>query len=193
MALPTYDCGVSDPTSACCTMLFIIGTNIMHTALEAVQRCMASTPCGSNELIGYVSVGQEIQDPVPDYLVVSLAWAGHSPGAQGPNGNRFINLMRATYQVRLIESGWPQPSGDGESVIFPHPDEYMNAGLHSYAHGESMYRALVSSKDLNPYCSTDCYTHFEPLRPVEPAGGTVGWETFITTDYPMSAPQIAIV
>lgn len=186
MALPSYDCGIDDPSSACCVMLFVIATNIMQTALEAVQGCIANTPCGENTLIGYVSMGREIQDPVANYLTVSMISAGPSPGSNDLYGNKFINLLRATFQVRLLESGWPQPSGDENAIIFPHADEYMNAGLHSYAHGEAMYRALLTS-DLNPYCDHDCYVNVSPLTPVEPSGGTVGWETTIITDYPMSA------
>lgn len=188
MALPNEEC-YPDDDSVCCDMLYEIGSRILDVVMCALADCIPITPCGANELKGYLTVGREVQDPTSDYVAVSLTQANPTPRSMDENGNRKINLLRAQYQVRLLETGWPQPQGDFEDIFYPTPEQYMIAARHSYAHGEVMYRALLVADRLNPYCKRDCYTQIGPLTPVEPRGGSVGWETYVITDYPMASPR----
>jgi hypothetical protein len=176
MALPHEHCA---PGDVCCTSLFEIADRILKVAYDAVTGCSV-LDCELPELAGYVSMGEQIQDPVADYLVVSLTSVGPSARSADPSGNMQLPLYRANFQVKLLETGWPQPEGDEDEIIVPSPELVHNVTRHSYAHGEAMYRALgraLTGRRLNP-CG-DCFQRIEPLRPVEPSGGTTGWVTNI--------------
>lgn len=193
MALPSSDCA---PENVCCDMLYTIAANILEVAHCAVIECTVGLPCPLPEIVGYVSVGIQVQDPIPDYLVVSLASLGASPQSSDVAGRMYIPQWRATYQVRLLESGWPTPTGDGEEIIVPVPADVAAAAMHSYAHGEKMYRALFTAmerNELNPYANDGTFKRIEPLVPVEPTGGTVGWQTAITVDCPLQASKQTVV
>ena len=176
MALPHEHCA---PGNVCCTSLFDAAANLLEIAHTAVVGC-SFTECALPELVGYISMGARIEDPQADYLVVSLQ--AISPTAGDRSGNMHLPLYRATFQVKLLETGWPMPHGDDEQIIIPDPDLVSNVARHSYAHGEAMYRALANAlarKELNPSCN-DCYQTIAPLTPIEPSGGTTGWLTTVT-------------
>lgn len=177
MALPHADCS---PGQVCCTTLFDVACNILEIAHCAVVGCSV-VECNLPEIVGYVSMGERIEDPASDFLVVSLSSVFPSPGSGDGSGNMQNPIYRARFQVKLSETGWPMPTGDDEEIIPPEPHDYQTASLHSYAHGEAMYRALANAlarKELDPRC-TGCFQAIEPLRPMEPSGGTVGWTTGI--------------
>jgi len=187
MALPSPDCDV--PLDVCCDMAFTIASNILEIAHTAVVGCIPITPCPLPEIVGYISFGLRVEDPVPDYLVVSLASLTPTPLSADRNQKMHLPIYRAEFQVRLLESGWPQPTGDDQEIIPPEPDEFAAAAKHAYAHGEAMYRALhvaLTNNELNPYCQSGCFKAISALTPVEPTGGTVGWDVNITTDFDMS-------
>jgi hypothetical protein len=173
-------------------MLYTIAANILEVAHCAVVECTVGLPCPLPEIVGYVSVGVRIEDPVPDRLVVSLANLGASPQSSDNAGRMNIPMWRATYQVQLLESGWPTPQGDMEEIVVPTAEEYASAAMHAYAHGEKMYRALVVAlhqNELNPYQNDGTFKRIADLAPMEPSGGTVGWETTVTVDCPLNASK----
>lgn len=178
MALPHEDCA---PGEVCCTSLFDVADHILQIAFCAVAGCSV-VECDLEEIVGYVSMGERIEDPASDFLVVSLSSVSPSPGSADQVGNMQNPTYRARFQVKLSETGWPMPTGDEDEIIPPLPSLMQNASRHAYAHGEAMYRALANAlarKTLNVSCA-DCYQQIEPLRPVEPSGGTVGWVTYVT-------------
>ena len=193
MALPPYDCS---PDEVCCDMLYTIAANILEISHTAVTECTVGIPCDLPQIVGYVSVGLRIADPVSDRLVVSLADLGPSPQSADNAGRMNIPMWRAKYQIQLLESGWPTPQGDLEEIIPPDPNDYAAAAMHSYAHGEKMYRALVVAlhqNELNPYQNDATFKRIDSLVPVEPSGGSVGWETTVTVDCPLNANRQTVL
>ena len=179
MALPHERCA---PGEVCCTSLFDVACTIRDVAIAAVEGCSV-VDCDLPGLASYVSMGQQIADPEADFLVVSMTSIGPAPSSADRTGNMIQPLFRATFQVKLLETGWPQPYGDGEEILVPSPVLVENVTRHSMAHGEAMYRALgnaLTSRMLTP--DPSCFQRIEPLQPIEPSGGTTGWITYITVD-----------
>jgi hypothetical protein len=59
----------------------------------------------------------------------------------------------------------------------PEPELVQNCARHAYAHGEAMYRAAANALLTNQLnLAHDCYRRIEPILPVEPSGGTAGWQ-----------------
>ena len=169
-------------------MLYTIAANILEVAHTAVVECTLGIPCPLPEIIGYISVGVRIEDPIADRLVVSLTSLGPSPGSSDNSGRMYIPQWRGRFQVQLLESGWPTPTGDLEEIIVPSPEDLATAALHSYGHGEKMYRSLFAAmqmNELNPYNAAGPFKRIDPLVPLEPSGGTVGWQTTVELDCPL--------
>jgi len=186
MALPGNQC--MDPRDPCCDHFYVIADHILEIAHTAVVQCMVGLDCLS-PLEGYVSIGTRINDPVSDYLVVSLV------GIRGPSGGgenkMVVPYYRAHYQVRLLESGWPLPQSDGAGIGPPAGDEYTYASRFSMAHAQVMFRAVnnaLMANTINPYCRAGCYQHITDLVPVEPSGGSVGWEFNVIVDADLMTP-----
>lgn len=177
MALPTERCA---PGDVCCEDLFSTAERILEVAYNAVVNCSV-VDCDLPEMAGYVSMGKQIADPVADFVAVSVLDVRPSPRSADQQGNMQLPTYRARFQVKLLETGWPMPQGDGNEILVPPPQLVQNVARHSYSHGEAMYRALggaLTARTLNASCNT-CFQRIEPLTPVEPSGGTVGWTTEI--------------
>ena len=177
MALPHEQCA---PGDVCCETLYATAERILDVAYNAVANCSV-VDCNLPELAGYISMGARIEDPLADYLVVTLRNVAPSPRSADQAGSMNLPMYRATFQVKLLETGWPQPSGDPDEIIIPSPALVHEVARHSYAHGEAMYRALggaLTARTLNASCNT-CFQRIDPLEPVEPSGGTTGWVTAI--------------
>lgn len=172
-------------------MAFSIADNLLEIAHTAVVGCIPETSCDLPVLVGYVAVGTRVRDPLSDYVVVSLSSLAPTRRSSDASGRMRLPIYRATFQIRLLESGWPVPWGDDE-IIVPSADEYMQAAKHSYSHAEAMYRALhiaLTTNELTGGC-TDCFASIGALEPVEPSGGSVGWETTVVTEFDMSKSQL---
>lgn len=177
MALPHEGCA---PGDVCCETLFASAENILEVAYNAVCNCSV-VDCDLPDMAGYVSMGRTIEDPTADYVAVSLISVGASPRSADQSGNMQLPMFRANFQVKLLETGWPMPQGDGVEIVVPPPALVQDVARHSFAHGEAMYRALngaLTGRTLNASCNT-CFQRIEPLTPIEPSGGTVGWTTNI--------------
>jgi hypothetical protein len=185
MALPLPEC--ETPLDVCCDKAFLIADRILDIAHTAVTACIPEGDCGGPPIVGYVTVGTRIQDPRSDYLVVSLAGIAPSRRSADTTGRMQLPIYRASFLVQLLESGWPTPWGDEEQIFTPNPDEFMQAAKHSYSHAEAMYRALhvaLTNNDLIPGCRDgSCYAAIGDLIPLEPSGGSVGWETGIVVGF----------
>ena len=180
MALPNEDCA---PVEAC-SSLHDIAQNLLDIAFPAVAECASYPDCGVPELVGYVSMGRQIEDPIADFVAVSLLAVTPSSRSADAYGNMIQPVYRASFQVKLLETGWPTPWGDDEEIVPPTPEQYADAAQHSYAHGEAMYRALanaLASRTLVPN-NKGCFQAIDALLPLEPSGGATGWMTNIITD-----------
>lgn len=177
MALPNNECAAED---VCCTSLYDMAASILDIAYTAVSNC-STFNCPVPELVGYVSMGAQIADPHADFLVVSLLSVAAAPESGGGRGNHHLPIYRATFQIKLLETGWPTPHGDSESIVIPEPVLVNDVTRHSMAHGEAMFRALANALATNVLPGdSQSFRRLEPLRPVEPSGGAVGWVTNLT-------------
>jgi len=181
MPLPFSDCDI--PFDVCCDTLFATGEEILDIVLPAVNNCVAPSACAPHTPIaGYVTMGVTVRDPVVDYVVVSLDRLETSRGSQDDAGKLQTPVWRALYQVRLVESNWPTAEEVNEQIFVPSPELTHAIARHSYAHGEAMFRALanaVTSRTAKPGIQLCTFHMVEPLVPVEPSGGTTGWETSV--------------
>lgn len=157
-----------------------MAASILDIAYTAVANC-STFDCPTPELVGYVSMGAQIADPHADFLVVSLQTVSAAPEAGAGRGNHLLPIYRASFQIKLLETGWPTPWGDGETINYPDTVLVNDVTRHSMAHGEAMYRALGNALATNVLPGdAQAFRRLEPLRPLEPSGGATGWVTNLT-------------
>lgn len=182
--LPAADCLTSD--EVCCTTLYDIANNILAGLYEAMLECYQPTFCNAGGIIAYVTMGAG-DDLVLDALSVSIGSVRISDGTANRNGMSPFKSLLVEFEVRLIESGWPMVYEEGGEIFIPDPVEQNAIARHSYAHGERMYRKLLhmaTSNGLVPQGSACTSAVVNPLIPMKPAGGTVGWQTSVTMTLP---------
>ena len=186
MPLPIIDC--DSPPPVCCTGLYEHAQRILGVAFDAVQACVPDNSCLDREFHGYVSHGFVVQDPVPDYVTVSMVSLGPSVGSRSPQGLLSkVPIWHARFKVVLIEANWPTVEDNGEEIWVPSPEQMSAAALHLYSHGESMFRALADMVVRRKVAECGCEFHnIDPLSPIEAGGGAAGWETYITVGVDLS-------
>lgn len=177
MAIPALDC--EDLPEPCCDSLYSIAAHLLAEGLAALGDCC---PAGCEELAGYVTMGVG-DDGITDALTVTVtsiaSSAGTVPGSMG--------LYRATFDVRLRESGWPTAYSDGSGIVLPSPSFQLAAARYMFSRGETLHRRLAylaSSRTLTPSGVRCSNGSVGILTPLFPAGGVVGWTTPVTIDLP---------
>jgi len=187
MALPPLepDCDISP--DVCCDAFWGVANHLVVVVLDGLENCRPTEICDDDWFHGYVPHGIRVEDPAPNYVVASLANVSIVNSNQ--RTAQFFPRYLAVYQVRLLESGWPMAQDDGESIWVPDHRDLHALSRHSYSHGEVMWRALanaVATGNIQPrHCS---FEQLGTFRPVEPSGGTVGWQVDVTVDVPLSSP-----
>lgn len=171
--LPPYACDPSDP---CCTALYDTASEILLVAQTALATCSAN--CG--EIAGFVTVGPFISRPSNDYIAV---WLG-SLRPVGRTDVRGAPLLAsqavATYNFKLMETGWPWPSANEGTIELPPPEVVHQAASHSIGHAEAILRAIVNSAVQKDF---GCGFHsWVDLTPVQPSGGMAGWTGGVVVD-----------
>lgn len=191
MPLPPYGCTPADPL--CCTGLWDHAELLRVTAFDAVEACVPPDGCVYPDLASWVSHGFNTEDPVADFLVVSLVGFGPAPQSRDPYGALQVPaLWRARFRVRLLETGWPMVGDNGEDIWVPDPEQIMQSSVHLYSHGEAMYRALADKVARKQIDDCGCKFHgIEDLTPLDPSGGAAGWETHVTVGVNMSGERHA--
>ena len=166
-----------------CSVLWQIADYLLCKTYEAVGSCFAGACC-DGQISAYVTTGQG-DDGIVDQLTVSLLQIDPSvlTASIGPG------LYRATFLVRLHESGWPTARVDGDTVIPPAPEEQARAIQQLMAHGEAMHRRLThlraSGQILPPGMNPPrLNSAIGQLAPVFPQGGVAGWTILVTIDLP---------
>jgi hypothetical protein len=178
------------PTEVCCTSMYDIAEHILTNVFDTLNDCMAQTECEVGQLLAYVTMG-EGDDGNTDSLTVEFSGAQPSPTAQAsPNHQLAMSIYQATFSVRLRESGWPVAQAGGYEVTPPDPAKQNTLARHAFAHGELMYRKLISMK-LNrcmvPSCVPGCgNVRIGQLAPLRPTAGVVGFVATVTIDMPWS-------
>lgn len=163
-----------------CSALWLISNHLLCSVFEAVGSCFI--PGCDTGVAAFVTTGQG-DDGVIDKLTVSLLQIDPSvlTTSVGPG------LYRATWIVRLHESGWPVAGVDGDRIIPPPPAEQERAVQQLLAHGEAIHRRLAhlrASKQMTPSGMNCLNSLVGQLTPVFPAGGVAGWEIQVTIDLP---------
>jgi hypothetical protein len=157
-----------------------IAYHLLTEVYDALTECYPSdcvTP-----LRAYVTFGDN-DDGVVDALTVSAGSITSSANSR-PGG---YGLYRMTYNIKLIESGWPTARIEGETIIPPPPEESAAAAKHVFAMGEAMHRRLAyltTHKALTPPSVRCSNAAAGTMAPIPPSGGTIGWRVPVLVDLP---------
>lgn len=163
-----------------CNWLARISQHLLEQTYSAISGCFNGGCEG--EVTAYITTGQG-DDGVMDALTVALL--AIDPSAltisKGPS------LWRATFDVRLRESGWPVVRVADGVIVPPPPEEQAMAVSQLLAHGEAIHRRLSSlkaSSSLTPPGMTCSQATIGSLTPIFPQGGVAGWTVLVTIDLP---------
>lgn len=179
MAIPTGDC--DEGFDVCCSTLYDIANYLLSEVYDALAGCYPPAPC-VDPLRAYVTVSGG-DDGQVDVLSVSIGTV--APSASTLPGK--FGLFRATFEVRLKESGWPTVYADGETIMLPDPVEQAAAARHLYSHGEAIHRRLAYlhfNKMLVPSNIRCTNATLGQMSPLTPQGGVVGWVVPVVVDLP---------
>lgn len=182
--LPNDDCVISE--QVCCTSLYDIAQHILSGLYEGLLDCFQQTPCNPGGLLAYVTMG-EGDDLVLDAVTVALTSIEPSYNTVARNDTSPFGLYRATFTVRLLESGWPMAFEENGEIFVPDPVIQNAVARHAFGHGERMYRRLTymaSHGECVPTGVACSKVEVTSLRPLNPSGGTVGWETTLVLALP---------
>ena len=165
----------------CCVELFGVANNVLVAVYDDLRDCYP--PSTTDPLVAYVTMGSG-DDGVLDSLTVAVTGARPSQV-----GSRVGPLMvRASYEVRLRESGWPMVRVDGTQVFLPDPVAQNEAARQSFAHGERLYRKLLRMRSRQEFAGDlpalrGANVEIGQLLPINPQFGSVGWVVPFTIDF----------
>lgn len=175
------------PDEVCCSDLISIAEHLRDELVEALNACI-DDEC--NLIVGYATMGQG-DDGVVNALTVEFDGAEPTAGSASGNTQLPIVIARSTFTVRLRESGWPTVTQEGSAAVPPQPSRQHVAAYHAFAHGELMYRTLLSmkaSRSIVPSTVRGCLNVvIGPLQPLRPSGGVVGFTARVSVDLPWGA------
>jgi hypothetical protein len=133
--------------AVCCNDLYIIAQHLLSSVWGALRPCYEGVHVegkhgdGQDQaLFTYVTMSTS-DDALIDSLSVVLRGVG-SPRSEvtqtGP-----VQVV-ASYEVRLLESGWPMVEIDGTVISAPEPALQAEAARQALGHGEKVFRTLMS-------------------------------------------------
>lgn len=163
-----------------CSVLWQISNHLLCKVDEALSTCFM--PGCDRGIVAFVTTGQG-DDGITDKLTVNFLQADPSVNTTytGPG------LYRATWIVRLHESGWPVVRAGEHSISAPPAEEQERAVQQLLAHGEAMHKRLThmqASKQMTPPGQRCLSSLVGQMTPVFPSGGVAGWEIQVTIDLP---------
>ena len=177
MAIPSSPC---EGSAQACTSLYDIADHLLTEVFDALLATAEASCCG--EIAAYVTVGQG-DDGAQDALTVSITSITSSPNTR-PGG---LGLYRASFDVRLRESGWPTVEVAGEEILLPEPTRQATAAAYLLSRGEAIHRrlsALMTSRGLVPEGVRCSNASIGTLSPLYPQGGVAGWAIPVVVDLP---------
>ena len=189
MPLPTADCPQAVLDDYCCEDLPAMANRIRSVAFDAILDCVDPI-CSDREMRSYVSHGPRIQEPLGDALTVHLVDLTPNFGAQTPVGNLYpIGVYRVTFEVWLVENGWPMPEviEDSQQIVMPDSEIVHGAALHAMAHAMRMYRDLAEHIQKRTLFTATLHPHvgkvgLGPLRPTQPTSFQAGYSCTVSAD-----------
>jgi len=182
--LPNGDCVTTE--EVCCTSLYDIAQTILSNLYEGMLECFQPTPCNEGGLLAYVTMGDG-DDLVLDALTVALTSIDPSFNTVARNDTSPFGLYRATFTIRLMESGWPMAYEENGEIFVPDPVMQNAMARHAFGHGERMYRRLTymaSHGECVPAGVACSKAEVTSLRAMNPMGGSIGWETTLVLSLP---------
>ena len=178
------DCPVDE--GVCCVEMFGFANNVLTVVYNDLLDCYEAGP--EDPLVAYVTMGGG-DDGIYDGLSVRVLRIKPSIGS-ALNGTQFGPvLIRGTFEVRLLESGWPTVSVNGTTVILPEPTEQHEAARQALAHGEAVYRSLLRHRRDGSFIEGltalgGAQIDIGDLEPITPLGGVIGWRVSVVVDLP---------
>lgn len=178
MPIPSAPCG--EDVEPCCVSLSDIANHLLAAVFDALAEC--EQPDCNAPVLAYVTIGGGT-DGALDALTVSPLGVS-AVGDQKPS---LPSLMRAEFDVRLRESGWPIAVAEGDAIVFPDPQAQAVAARYVLSRGEAMHRRLVyllNHRKIVPTGMSYGSSTVGRLTPLAPLGGVVGWSISVTIDIP---------
>lgn len=146
----------------------------MQVCSDALNACLG-TQC--EPVPAYVTVSEPTYTDQGNYLGVWLQSVDRRISTRAPAFPR----PRATYGVKLIETGWPTLEASAASITAPEAERMHALAEHSYAHAESILRAVYGAIASREFSSCNP-GEIGSLRPQLRTGGLVGWQFAVVFD-----------
>lgn len=175
--IPSAPCGLTP--EPCCVSLSDIANHLLSETFDALGQCGEDACEG---ILAYVTMGNG-DDGVVDSLTVAFISTTASANTRAGQ----LGLYRATFDVRLRESGWPTAVVEGKQIALPDPAVQAVAARYMLSRGEAIHRRLASlstSRGLVPAGVRCSNGSVGALSPLAPQGGVVGWTMQVTIDLP---------
>lgn len=183
--LPNITCG-EQPGSLCCETIWHAANHILNQVAPPLMECISACDCCTGKFYAYVS--QEAPEVLHgDYLAIWLVNLAPSQRSQSSTITTFTpaNLLRATWALKLSESGYPKMESDLNAVPnVPGFDQLHYMNRYVYSHGEKMLRLLIDAaarKVLTPQGDTT-FT-LNSFGPTRPEAGSTGYQVNFVTDF----------
>jgi len=163
----------------CCVSLSDIANHLLSETFDALAECGVDACEG---IVAYVTMGNG-DDGISDALTVAFLSTTASPNTRAGQ----LSLYRATFDVRLRESGWPTAVVEGKAIVLPDPAVQAAAARYMLGRGEAIHRRLAhlsTSRGLVPAGVRCSNGSVGSLSPLAPQGGVAGWTTQVTIDLP---------
>lgn len=182
MPLPTIEECQLEPDPCCQSIWRIADGLLQHVYADLIACLPTPAGCDAPVLDGFVSHGPPAVT-TGDYLAVWVAGIQPDFRSLSPAGSIIGPAqMRATWNVRLLEEGYP--SIEGGTTITEPTVQYLNAvNRHLYGHGEVMLRSAINSKAVVfGDCTSIAFSEMRALTPGSGSAfaGTAGFELSIT-------------
>lgn len=176
--IPSSTCAADTP---CCLELHSIANHLLVETYDAVMACYPGVEC-CPPLSAYVTLG-EGDDGIVDSLTVSIRSIASSVNTRPGQ----LGLWRATFAIRLSESGWPTARREGTAILMPEPEAQAVAIRHVLSMGEAIHKRLSNlqtRRGLVPDGIRCSNASLGGMTPVGPRGGVAGWLVPVTVDLP---------
>jgi len=182
--LPNITCG-EQPGALCCNSLWNTANHILAQVAPDLIECIAGCDCCSGQFYAYVSQG-EPETFQSNYLAIWLVNLAPSIRSNSGTVTTFTpaNLLRATWNMKLSEGGYPKMSADMVGTPnLPGFNELHYMNQYVYSHGEQMLRSVMTAAAENRLVpqgdTTFTLNSFGPIRNED---GSAGYQIGFVTD-----------
>lgn len=193
--MPHASCADDISGDVCCDTFWKIGERIRTVASAGVLACI-DPDCSDREFRSYQTIGDQIQDPLGESLIVSFVRSSLRSDSRSQNQSTSpLVFTRAEFRVQLLETGWPTISVNQSTSTIVAPDADMLHALtpHALGHAEKMWRSVlnaaattVEAQRLFPSSSNPHILRrgviVEEMRPLPRPGPFIGFSFNVSVD-----------